>query len=258
MDEILSEGPVPQGLYVTEEQVWKAAAPPSKQISKDELHVWRRSLEQSDLERSRLSLFLSSEEKARAARFVFAKDREHFEVARGTLRELLGSYLGSHAAEVQLHAGPFGKPFVPGTEIRFNLSHSHGLAVFAFAVGGEVGVDIEKVRAELAVTEIAGRYFSNTEREDLQATALEGQAEAFFRCWTRKEAYAKAHGRGLQISLDSFDVSLADEDRVPLRSADSMRWSIWSFKPAAGFAGAVVGESGLKVVRFLALPTTTQ
>jgi 4'-phosphopantetheinyl transferase len=236
---------------VIEGQNWEVP-PPNFKIPENELHIWRASLEKSEEERARLTSYLSNDEKARAERFVFARDREHFEAAHGTLRELLSGYLGICADEVRFEAGPFGKPFVRGTAMRFNLSHSNGWAVYGFAVGREVGIDIEKVRPEFAGMDIAERYFSKTEQMELRQVAPESQPEAFFLCWTRKEAYVKAHGEGLQIPLNSFDVSLTPGKTVRLESADSERWSIWTFEPVHGFAGAVVGEGRFAEVRFFA------
>ena len=232
-----------------DDQDWEVP-PPTKQILENQLHIWRSTLDGSEEERAKLASYLSSEETARAERFVFAKDRDHFVVARGMLRELLGGYLGRRADEVQFETGPIGKPFVRGAEIKFNLSHSHGLGVYAFTVGREVGIDTEKVRPEFAGMDIAERYFSKAEQEELRQVAPARQSEAFFLCWTRKEAYVKAHGKGLQIPLDSFDMSMAPGERIRLRSADSERWTVWSFKPVNGFVGAVVGEGRFEEIRF--------
>jgi 4'-phosphopantetheinyl transferase len=238
-----------QGLHVIEGQDWEVP-PPKFEIPENELHIWRTSLEKSEEERAQLTSYLSHDEQARAERFVFARDREHFVAAHGRLRELLGGYLGIGPDEVRFEAGPFGKPFVRGTTIRFNMSHSKGLAVYAFALGREVGIDTEKIRPEFAGVDIAERYFSNTEQKELRQLAPERQPEAFFLCWTRKEAYVKAHGKGLQIPLDSFDVSLTPGGSVDLRSEDSERWGIWSFKPENGFAGAVVAEGRFADIRY--------
>ena len=186
------------------------------------------------------------DEKSRAARFRFARDRNHFIAARGILRELLGGYLHRSPAELEFDYGPSGKPALrtegPSSPVRFNLSHSHGLAVYAFALGREVGIDLEPIRPDFAADDIAGRYFSTRELNELRALPPELRPEGFFLCWTRKEAYVKARGEGLQIPLDSFSVSLTPGEPEVLESADSSRWSLRSFEPAPRYVAAVVGE----------------
>ncbi|HTS12529.1 MAG TPA: 4'-phosphopantetheinyl transferase superfamily protein [Candidatus Limnocylindrales bacterium] len=124
----------------------------------------------------------------------------------------------------------------------FNLSHSHGLALVAICREREVGVDVELIRPEFGGEEIARRYFSQREVDELKRLPPELQAEGFFLCWTRKEAYIKAKGDGLHIPLDSFDVSLTPGLPPLLNSADGFRWSLRSLAPGAGYVGAVVSE----------------
>jgi 4'-phosphopantetheinyl transferase len=221
---------------------------PSKdlRLSENEIHLWRASLE--DIEWTvlhRLEATLNAEEKSRATRFHFSRDRDHFVASRGILRELLGSYLKHPASELEFRYGPQDKPALRTngeSPIRFNLSHSHGLAVYAISVGREVGIDVEMIRPDFAGDEIAERYFSQTELKELRALPPEMKAEGFFNCWTRKEAYVKAHGAGLQIPLEGFNVSLTPEKPEKLESSDCSRWSLYSFQPAPQYVGAVVGE----------------
>ena len=124
----------------------------------------------------------------------------------------------------------------------FNLSHSHGLAVYAFALGREVGIDLEPIRPDFVSDDIAGRYFSTQELNELRALSPESGLEGFFLCWTSKEAYVKARGEGLQIPLESFSVSLTPGQREVLESADSSRWGLHSFQPAPRYVAAIVGE----------------
>jgi len=191
-------------------------------------------------------LALENDEKARAARFHFARDRNHFTACRGILRELLGRYLGSSPESIEFLYGAHGKPAHrprdSSSPIRFNISHSHGLAVLAFVRGCEIGIDLESIRQEFAGEEIAERYFSARELVELRALPAELKPEGFFLCWTRKEAYVKARGLGLQVPLDSFSVSLTPRQPELLQSEDSHRWSLHSFKPASDFVAAIVQE----------------
>jgi 4'-phosphopantetheinyl transferase len=222
-------------------------------LPKDELHIWLAWLDEEPRERTRLSSYLSEEEASRAQRFVFPRDRDHFVVARGRLRELLGKYLRCPPNAVQFKTGRYGKPSLldDGDQLRFNLSHSHGLALYAFCIGRELGIDTEKIRPKFASEGIAERYFSATEQRELAEVPKELRDTAFFLCWTRKEAYIKAHGDGLQIPLDSFDVSLKPGEAAKLRSVDSGRWSIRAFTPAPEFVAAIIAEGEIQSARFL-------
>lgn len=216
-----------------------------------EIHIWQAWLDVEQRERERLSAYLSADERARADRFVFANDREHFVVARGRLRELLGMYLERPPQSLEFRTGPYGKPtLVDRADLRFNLTHTHGLALYAFAMNRELGIDAEKIRPEFAGEEIAERYFSAAEQSELGKLPPQLRTSAFFLCWTRKEAYVKAHGNGLQIPLSSFDVSLTPGDPARLRSTDSERWIMRSFEPAQKFVASIVGEGAAESVRF--------
>ena len=220
-------------------------------LESDELHVWRGWLNVDAADIARYSSLLSEEELARAERFVFPNDRSDFIVARGLLRELLGTYLRCLPEKLIFRTGQFGKlSLIDHPEVRFNLSHSYGLVVYAFTIGHEVGIDTERIRPEFASAEIAEWYFSVAERRELLALPTELRTEAFFLCCTRKEAYVNAHGGGLQIPLDSFDVSLTPSNAEILRSYDSERWRMLSFTPAPSYAGAVLGEGSLGSVQF--------
>src|SRR3984893_14939568 len=218
----------------------------------DELHIWFAWLDVEPQERTRLCSYLSTDEVSRAERFIFPRDRDHFIVARGRLRELLGKYLHRPPNAVQFKTGRYGKLSLldDRDQLRFNLSHSHGLALYGFSMGRELGIDAEKIRPEFAGEGIAQRYFSATEQRHLAEVPKEVRDMAFFLCWTRKEAYIKARGEGLQIALDSFDVSLKPGEPETLRSADSGRWSMHTFTPAREFVAAVILEGEIQSTRF--------
>jgi len=192
------------------------------------------------------ALSLSPSETARASRFVFERDRRSFILCRGMLRAQLGTYLSVPRHTIEISTGPRGKPMLTGplrkSDLRFNLSHSHGLAIFAFSRGKEVGVDAELIRPDIEAEEIAQRYFSDDERRELGRLKNAERATAFFACWTRKEAYLKARGEGLGARLDSFSVTLTPGAPVLLRSEDACRWSLYSFELRKGWATALVVE----------------
>lgn len=220
-------------------------------LAENEIHVWRAWLDVNSQERDRLELYLSGEERARARRFVFEHDREHFLVARGRLRELLGTYLQRAPQSLEIRSGHHGKlSLVDHADLRFNLTHSYGLALYAFAMNRELGIDAEKIRPEFAVEGIAERYFSMAEQIELRELPIELRTSAFFLCWTRKEAYVKAHGGGLQIPFDSFDVSLTPGAPEKLISVDSPRWSMRSFEPAPEYIASLIAEGSLESLSF--------
>ena len=216
------------------------------ELAADDIHCWRASLDCNQFVLAKLEGTLSTDERARADRFVFETDRNHFIAARGILRELLGAYLKQHPARLEFSYGPQGKPALDSEKLksplRFNLSHSHGLAVYAFACGHELGIDVEKIVPTSAGAEIAERFFSTRELAELHTMPRERRDEGFFLCWTRKEAYIKARGGGLQIPLHSFHVSLTPGQPAELCSEDSPSWTLRSLQPRAGYAAAIVGE----------------
>ena len=221
-----------------------AARPGELRLPDNEIHVWRAFLD--DERASDHHAILSEDERARASRFVFPRDRNHFVASRGILRSLIGRYLQRPAETIDFSYNPQGKPRLrdTGIPIRFNLSHSHGIALYAFSTHRELGIDVEAIRSEFTGEQIAERFFSLKELAELRSVPPEKRHEAFFLCWTRKEAYVKARGGGLGISLDSFEVSLTPGMPETLVSTDSGRWMLRSFQPAALYAGALVAERG--------------
>ena len=215
-------------------------------VEGDEVHVWRASLDCDERVLDQFEATLAPNEKARAQRFVFQPDRNSYMAARGILRELLGRYLNRAPSGIEFDYGPQGKPALRSESserpVQFNVSHSHGVALFVFAAGGRVGVDVELVRPDFAGEKIAERFFSPQEVMELRSLPAAARDEGFFLCWTRKEAYIKARGEGLQIPLKSFHVSLTPGEPARLHADDSSRWSLRSLRPEEQYVGAVVGE----------------
>jgi 4'-phosphopantetheinyl transferase len=221
-------------------------------LGSDEVHIWRAGLEQPASVVAEFRRLLAVDERQRADRFHFKRDRDHFIVARGLLRTLLGRYLNTPPERLRFTYSSFGKPSLheecAGAEtLRFNISHSKDLALYAFTRGREIGVDIEHIRADVEGEGIAERFFSPGEISVLRSLPADARARAFFDCWTRKEAYIKAHGEGLSLPLDGFDVSLAPGEPAALLStlhdpAQATRWSLRELSPADGYAAALAVE----------------
>ena len=188
-------------------------------LSKDAVHVWRAALDVPETQIGVLRETLDEDELRRAERFRFPEHRRHFIVARGILRRLLARYLNEPADRIGFEYNRYGKPFLKeqgSSLIRFNLSHSGGMALYVFSRIREVGIDIEWTRRRMGDAEqIATRFFSPREAKVLLGIPEHLRKEAFFGCWTRKEAYIKARGKGLSIPLDRFEVIPLSEETIP-------------------------------------------
>jgi 4'-phosphopantetheinyl transferase len=195
------------------------------QLTEKDVHVWFCDFESSAWEVDRFWEILSGEERLRARSFYFSREVKHYVICRGLLKRLLSGYLGVSAGGVPLRYGQYGKPEVPGgtleKTIRFNLSRSGGVGLFAFSRENEVGVDVERIREIPELDEIVERFFTNSEKAAFAQIPSSGKTEAFFKLWTRKEAFVKAQGKGLSVGLDTFEVPfLPDEEGTFITSTN--------------------------------------
>lgn len=220
-------------------------------LAEDEVHVWRVSVSQAEPSVTHLSKLLDEEESKRAARFHFEQDRVRFIVARAGLRIILSQYLKIDPAAIEFSYSAYGKPGLgrvhSDSVLQFNLAHSDDLAVYAFSSRRELGIDVEHMRREVAGDEIAERFFSGAEVDELRSFSAEKRLEAFFNCWTRKEAYIKARGEGLTFPLGNFVVSMAPGKPAGLLTVqgapqEAERWSLQELNAGDGYAAAVAVE----------------
>ena len=220
-------------------------------LGSNEVHVWRASLDEPPPHISGFLHTLAADERKRAERFHFQRDREQFITAHGVLRAILGLYLNRAPESLSFRYSSHGKPALAcesgGDALRFNMSHSHGVALYAIARDHEIGIDVEFIRCDLEAEQIAERFFSRGEIATLRALPLSLRKCAFFLCWTRKEAYIKARGEGLSIPLDQFDVSLIPGEPAALLSTrpdadEALRWSLQELTLASGYVAAVAVE----------------
>jgi len=217
-------------------------------LGRRDVHVWRVSLDQTPTIVERFYQLLCVDEQARAARFHFEKDRQHFIVARGCLRTILARYLEIAPRKIQFTYTPYGKPELATStsqpqSLNFNLAHSGGFALYALTEVGEIGIDLEHVRPEFAGDEIARRFFSSDEVARLTKLPANVRHEAFFNCWTRKEAFIKAKGIGLSLPLDQFDVTLTPSEPAALLRTrwdenEAARWSLKAIDVGPGYVAA--------------------
>ncbi len=217
------------------------------ELGADELHVWYVKLAGCGETVAAFEKILSTAERESCHRFYHDVHRRAYALSHGVLRLLLARYLGAPAREIALRYGHAGKPALdhPGAALEFNMSHSGDLAVYAFAIGCPVGVDVEQVRPMPDLESVAAHFFAGEECADLLALSPADRTEAFFRCWTRKEAYIKATGEGISAALKSFRVSLRADEPAALRhtaQGSDHAWQIEHLEPAPGYLGAVAYE----------------
>lgn len=221
-------------------------------LAEGEVHVWRVPLDPGgDL--SRLFATLDAAERARAGRYVFDAPREQFVRTRGMLRVMLGRYLGIDPAAVAFGTTATGKPVLPEyPAVSFNVSHTQGMALLAFALRVPVGVDVERLRPYPTHRDMARRYFSPAEAEAIEALG-DGSESAFFAVWTRKEAFLKATGLGLAHGLERFTVSAPGDGACRLTHIDgdareAARWTMAEVRPGAEHVGTLAAEAtGVRV-----------
>lgn len=214
------------------------------------VHLWLGSLDRDDATLARLRQHLSEEEERRAGRLLDREVARRLMTGRGLLREILSGYLNAPPASLNLSVAPGGKPFLAGSDWRlsFNISHSDGLFIVAVAAGRKVGVDLELIRSDLDFAPLARTCFSATEQHELFHLPPDQQLPAFYRCWTRKEAYLKGTGTGFSRSSDIFDVTLLPGIPAALTAhrgdADEAgRWRLADLAVPSGYCAALALEA---------------
>lgn len=233
-------------------------------LDRDAVHVWRADVDSFARTIPVLAALLDAGESSRARAFHAVSDADRYVIAHGLLRALLARYVDADAAALRFETGLYGKPrldtAMPANGLRFNMSHTHDMIVFAFARDRDVGVDVERWTPDVECLELAQHFFSRAESGALAALPRDAQRAAFFDCWSRKESYIKATGLGVSHGLDHFDVSLAPDDDAALiadRSAPdaTYRWRMRDLGLARGHSGAVVAERmDWHLERFVASP----
>jgi 4'-phosphopantetheinyl transferase len=208
------------------------------------VHVWRVSLAPPFVPDCEVERTLDGEERRVASRFRYGDDRRRYTISHIALRDVLARYLGVSAGRIEFANGPHGKPRLAGElaerDLRFNLSYCRHLALVAVGWNREVGVDVEAIAPDAGDVELAARRFAPREVAVLQALPPAERHTAFFRFWTRKEAYLKAVGQGLSIALDLVDTTPDIVDPADCAIAHrSSRWSLHSFDPGHNCAAAL-------------------
>ncbi|OQY27678.1 MAG: hypothetical protein B6244_09755 [Candidatus Cloacimonetes bacterium 4572_55] len=224
--------------------------PPDRiDLPENHVHVWNAELNHPLSIIGYFRAILSEDERARADRFYFDRDRNRYISARGTLRYIIGEYLSTAPDRIRFQYSEHGKPRVsfPSDSVSFNLSHSHQRALYGFIKKGRIGIDVEYVRSNMDEMGIARRFFSASEADDLLKLTGNERLLGFFRCWTRKEAYIKALGHGLTHPLGKFGVSLLPDQPTALLFSDMdpaepKRWRMCDLSPGQGYVAALAIE----------------
>ncbi|MGB9446085.1 MAG: 4'-phosphopantetheinyl transferase superfamily protein, partial [Candidatus Acidiferrum sp.] len=180
--------------------------------------------------------------------------RNHFVAAHGITRNILSGYLQTSPETLSFSVEPNGKPALSrktdSLDLRFNLSHSHGLAMLALALGREVGIDVERIRPGIADEGIQAHIFTAHEQAEFQHIVPTERDCEFLRRWTCKEAFVKALGDGLQIPLNSFEVSFATSTSPVLRGPGCEPWNLFSFPCGDEYMAALVVEGKTTRLKF--------
>ena len=212
------------------------------------VHLWTSSLDASPADLSALKKTLSPQEMKRAQQFRFEKDRNRFIAGRGLVRSLLGRYLQLRPADLEFAEGPHGKPFLSGalaeSRLHFNLAHSENRVLIGLTRVGIIGVDIERIRPLDGVDELVGRFFSTREKSAFQKLPPKRRSAAFFRLWTRKEAWLKGTGEGLgqlsKVAEVSFLPTKPEQSIIlPDDRQSGACWIVQDLKSSRGFAAAM-------------------
>ena len=234
------------------------------QLTDRMIHVWVIPIQVSEEIVAECRALLSPDEQARAARFQFEHLRQGFVLTRCALRMLLGGYLNTAPANIQLLYGTKGKPRLAAEEhVCFNISHSGALALFAFTLKCELGVDVERIRPVADMEGIASRFFCAEEASELMSIPADEREQAFFQCWTRKEAYLKAQGKGLTTPLDSFRVTLGPSEPARVIHIGQDRgaaneWILFDLDLGIQYKAAVAYRDRVRPVRVLQLVSPAQ
>jgi 4'-phosphopantetheinyl transferase len=225
-------------------------------LKAEDVHVWRICLDRDLSYVNTLFQTLSSDERQKGESYRFDEDRNRFVVARGTVRKILGEYLNSDPEQICFSYTRYGKPFLKqeGNTIRFNVTHSRGLALFAVACGREIGIDVEFIDKNFPVVKTAQQVFSPNECYQLQTLEPDLQAAAFFQGWTLKEAYLKAIGTGFSNPGSHYtgrEIPAAPDSSLgTARLEDGRDWTFANLAVDSNYKAALAVEGKIGDIRY--------
>ncbi|EAZ94199.1 4'-phosphopantetheinyl transferase family protein [Crocosphaera chwakensis] len=224
--------------------VWKS---PSKNlnINSQEVHIWKKNLEQSSINVQKSFKILNEDEKDKAQRFRFEKHQKRFTIARSSLKQILSYYLLISPQEIEFEYNDYGKPKlldkINKLGLQFNVSHSEDIAIYGITCHSLIGVDIEYIRPMPEAENLAKRFFSKQEYEYISLLSSAEKEREFFKLWTVKEAYLKAIGKGISGGLEKVEISPNEPIKfLNLPGFNREIWQIFSFIPEDHYLAAIV------------------
>lgn len=231
-----------------EQALWQPYAGQTLTCESSALHLWAIMLAVPSPRLARMKALLSPSERTRATKFYTRELQTRFIVRRAALRYILSAYLACEPDRIVYEFGSNGKPALPDSSLHFNLSHSRDVALLGIA-RKPVGLDIEHSVPINDLRLVAKHHFTHDEQADLFSLPPAQRTDAFYRCWTRKEAFIKAHGDGLQLPLDRFAVTLLPSQparfrRIELPGHDAKKWSLYNVEPPVPDTVAAAATEG--------------
>ena len=215
-------------------------------LQENNVHIWSANLQITTEQEQAGFANLSEDEQQRANRFLSPEHRRRFIAARSTLRDILSFYLQIAPKEILFAYSEHHKPhlqFPANTDIQFNISHSHDLAVYAITLKHQIGIDIEKIENHYNPA-VAARYLSHEESTFLNTLPEDQRAEGFYVFWSYKEALIKAVGKGLSLPLSSFTLSLTNT--LQIISLNKETWQLIPLALFPGYASALASNQTIK------------
>ncbi len=224
-----------------------------KLLENNQIHIWKVNVNNSELDiNNLLSNVLSDDERKRAIRLRSDKDKRRFVVSRGLLRKNLGQYMDTNPAQIVFDYNSHGKPSIRTDDnnknIKFNVSHSRELAIYAICLNKEIGVDVEYIRDVGTADKIIKRFFTEEEKSFYNSLSEHKKKLGFFTLWTRKEAYSKARGMGIGLPLKDFDINLVQNEG---NSINKSKWSLIDLDIDKDYLAALATEgNNMEICRF--------
>ena len=225
------------------------------QLLSNQVCVWAKNIQTlNDKTIQEQAQYLSAEEHKRADRFVHNADAKRFIIAYSGLRLILAKYLPVPKGNFAFKRNEHGKPYLINSPLCFNLSHSNDYVIWAFALNNSVGIDIEYEKKNVDVLALAKRFFAKEEYTTLKNISSENQLSAFYRCWTRKEAFIKAIGKGLSYPLNKFAVTFEKKIynwTIPIENkSDDQKWYLYSLKTPEKYTAAIVLKKPIDTIQY--------
>src|SRR5687768_11564948 len=178
-----------------------------RELPTDQVHLWETSLSVDDAELARILELLSPVDRWAADEFSHVAARKQYIVSGGMVLQRLSAYLGMAPQEIQFTIEGAGKPVLAGERaVDFNLTHSRHLTLLGVAPR-PLGVDMERVREMPRAIELAKRYYSPAQHEEIAATPAEARSRKFLGMWVRWEAYAEALGTSVWRALGDRQIT---------------------------------------------------